>query len=209
MTFVCCPPKFQKAGDPDFRGWVLSPEGDRLAGLRSIGITVPGQEGELSVDDAIAVFDTGSEDLCGSFHCPPGRSCCRGSHLGPQTAPPLRSLVASRATTRSAPRTHPPPSSASTCSSCRPTARRRATSSMSLGRRSESPSWSPDGSTLAITWVLCQPGERPDCPDGKTELQTVDVSTGARSVLAASGVDAGLVTRWSTDRIHRQGWHLR
>jgi Tol biopolymer transport system component len=51
LALACCQ-------QPDVVGWVLSPQGDRMAGLHRPSVNLPGQQGTTPVTDAIVVSNT-------------------------------------------------------------------------------------------------------------------------------------------------------
>ncbi len=197
ITFVCCPPRFQKAGDPDFHGWVLSPQGDRLAGRRLVGITVPGQEGELGVDDAIAVFDAEAETVR-ILPMPSGTQSLQW--IAPWSPDGAALAVAGCQPCNNAERPEDPPTVIQhqhlfvVPADGAPVRDLLDVTAATFG----SPASPPDGSTIAIVYDECGGGDQPPNCFGSTSLQTVDVGNGLRSVLAGTSLEVG-PPAWSPD----------
>ena len=171
--------------------------------------------GSSSVDDAIAVFDAGSETVrILSMPCRDAARC-RGCTPWSPDGTALAVAGCNPCNNSERQRTHRPPSSISTCSSCQPTARRCATSSISLGRRSDSPSWSPDGSHHRDrARRLPRPASSLRIASGRPSMQTVDVDNGAaHPSLAATSLERRAALPGplmvEPDRIHRPGRRLR
>lgn len=192
MTFVCCPPTFQKAGDPDFRGWVMSPQGDRLAGRRLVDVTGVG-----SVDDAIAVFDVGSETVR-ILTMPSGTQLL--PWIAPWSPDGAAFAVAGCQPCNNAERPKDPPTAIQhqhlfiVPANGAPVRDLLDVTGATFG----SPAWSPDGSTIAIVLDDCREGEQPPNCFGPTSLQTVAVGNGLRSVLAETSLEVG-PPAWSPD----------
>ncbi|HEY8198454.1 MAG TPA: hypothetical protein VIF44_01685 [Candidatus Limnocylindrales bacterium] len=192
ITFVCCPPKVQKAGDPDFHGWVMSPQGDRLAGRRLVDVTGIG-----SVDDVIAIFDVEAETV----RILPMPS---GTQLLPWIAPwspdGAALAVAGCEPCNNAERPEDPPTAIQhqhlfiVPANGAPVRDLLDVTGVTFG----SPAWSPDGSTIAFVNDDCREGEQPPSCFGSASLQTVDVGNGLRSVLAETSIEVGPPV-WSPD----------
>lgn len=192
LRVVCCEPR----NDGDFHYWRLSPQGDRVAGLHSTTIQVPGREGLMGIEDAVAVFDVGDSDI--------------------------RILPLPAGTIVNGPAAWSPDGSVVVVAGCRPcnnaefgkppTAANRAhlfivpidgspvVEVLDEGRATVgSPAWSPDGSTLAFNEADCLPAsESPYCSTdgGRTTVQTVSLTDGWRTVVAERPSSAPV---WSPD----------
>jgi WD40 repeat protein len=181
ITFVCCPPTVQKAGDPDLHHWVLSPKGDRLAGLRLVGIKVAGQEGELSVDDAVVIFDAESAALrilpapLGTQLLPPISWSPDGTMVAVAGCRPCDNSDVDQAPTATThQRLFVVPADGG------PTRDLVDVTDANFG----SPAWSPDGSSIAFVNADCRAGERPGSCFGPVSIQTVRLSDGLRISVA-------------------------
>jgi hypothetical protein len=190
LAVICCEPQ---DGD-DLRAWKLSPKGDRVAGLHSTSIQVPGIEGARGIEDAVVVFDVGRTDVR-VLPLPAGSIVNRPISWSPDGS---GVVVAGCRPCNNAEFGRPPTATNRAHLFIVPIDGSPVIEVLDEARATVgSPAWSPDGSALAFNTAECLPASvSPYCEGGRATVQTVSLADGRRTVVADRPVSTPV---WSPD----------
>ena len=205
LTFICCdlPTDVWQGGGNQSQGWVLSPEGDRVAAIHTSGFQIPGEEGTTGIADGIVVANIDGSgrvllllpegaDIRGAASWSPDQSAL----VVAACLPCNRAVLGEAPTAENHEHLYVVPVDGSPV---------RELLDDTVGY-AWTPAWSPDGSTLATVRKECLAAWVPlDCSGEFTSsLVLVDAQDGTERVivrndqLGAASADLGLPV-WSRD----------
>jgi hypothetical protein len=215
LTFVCCEPAREALPNGEgtqalyANGWVLSPQSDRVAGLKEREIDVPGCLG-CSAPGAVVILDVDGGNLrtlplpadaqaMGPISWSPDGTAvvisgCRpcnnaGTAAGAQITPPSGDWA----------KLTPYPAVEHAHLFVVPVDGSLVQERLDEAETSFwSAAWSPDGTTIAFGSHECPPDEHaPDCFEGTFTLETLVVADARRTAVAEGAADFGLGFIWS------------